>query len=665
MRLAQPVTTKALKEWLIGINFHNPALRAQLALTDSANALKFKLDPSVADPSRLIYIAPPTLKGFSTPLSDNFTAFAGASPSLTIPAGTAVPREEYNLEINRLREAVGMEARDYKTVKLRGELVLQNAEECVISDIKASGNHYLRFNLNGGDSWAYYIDLQKPELIGTFKGEPMLSTKEVNEAFYKSLIKSTANMPAATTTSDSLDVLAFYATNRSSSLYIGTYDRASDAMRVDKSNETAATAWLRQYGIPFRTTLPHHDLVYDISNDLRYEEGHTVINLYERTKLMKQYSQLEHTEGLNPTMAFLDEHCPVSMMFLRSITGDAKSAASFVNWLAFIFQTRVKTGTAWLLWGTEGSGKGKFLEHVCAPLFGKENVAQVLLSNVDQQFNVLLEGKLLVNIDEAAMSRTRDKVEAMSKLRNWITEPNIVINEKGISERSVPSFANFIVSSNDFRPIAINTGDRRYHVGTRQNTRLLPTANEFATLVQGPELARFAEGLGRLLVNEKMVREPELNQQKMRLFEATHSLVDMVAMAILEGDSSFFFEARPATIALNSAAYSPLLPIKQYDDLLRAMINGTFNVARHEDLYVLFCVVVNDVKFFPENATLQKQLFGRYGLAASMRDEHVDKRTGQPSHGIRVGPWKAVPDYMRTLVTDKADATVTPIRGKR
>jgi hypothetical protein len=665
MRLAQPTQTKTLKDWLVSLNFSSPGLRALLSLTDSCNALKYKLDPSVADPARLIYIAPPTIKGFTPKVDAWLRAYAGASPALTLPSYAPVTRENLTAEINRQRDLIGLEPREYKMIKLRGELVLQQAEEAVMSDIKASGNHYMRFNLNGGDSYAYYIDLQKPEIIGNFKGEPFMQTKDVAPEFYKGLIKATQGMPSATATSDSLDILAFYATNRSSALYIGTYDRASDAMRVDKSSETAATAWLKQYGIPFRTSLPHHDLVYDISNDLRYEEGSPVINLYERTKLIKQYGNLERTTGLNPTMSALDEACPVIMKFLRSITGDPKSAASFVNWLAFIFQNRVKTGTAWLLWGTEGSGKGKFIEHVCGPLFGRDNVGQVLLSNVDQQFNALLEGKLLVNIDEAAMSRTRDKIESMSKLRNWITETNIVINEKHVGERTVPSFANFIISSNDYRPIAINTGDRRYHVATRQETRLLPTANEFAILTQGMELNAFAEHLGRLIVNEKMVREPVLNQQKMRLFEATHSLTDMVAVAILEGDASFFFEARPTSLALGTTGYSPLAPIKQYDDLLRAMLNNSFTVARHEYLYVLFSIVVNDTKFFPENATMQKQLFSRYGLSPTLRDEHLDKRTDTKVHGVRVGPWKPVPEFRRSIVSEKsADNTVVPMRHR-
>ena len=448
-------------------------------------------------------------------------------------------------------------------------------------------------------------------------------------------------MPVKASTPENVEVLAFYATNRASTLYIGTYDRASDKLRVDKSSETAAASWLQQFGIPGKNKLPHYDLTHDISNNVRFEEGYPVINLYERTNFMKQFGESQRVRDLDETMRQLDELCPVTMLFLRSITGDPRSAKGFTNWLAFIFQNRIKTGTAWLLWGTEGSGKGKFLEFVCKPLFGHSSVEQVMMGNVDKQFNSLLEGKLLVNIDEAAMSRSRDKVEAMSKLRNWVTEPFITINEKNVTERNVPSFCNFIISSNDFRPLVINSSDRRFHVGSRQEIRLLPTANQHAVLVQGEELPQFARLLGELQVDEEWVRNPEANDQKMRLFESAHSLLDQVAISIQTGDVAFFLEARPTSVQLNSDRNAILIPIAQYDDLLRAMLNGTFNVMTHEDLYVMFSVVVNDNKMFPDNSTAQKAIFNRYGLLG--RKTLHCKRMNRTRYGADAPPWQDPP----------------------
>src|SRR5690606_25731145 len=175
----------------------------------------------------------------------------------------------------------------------------------------------------------------------------------------------------------------------------------------------------------------------------------------------------------------------------------------------------------------------------------------------------------------------------------------IIIEDKGKTAREVPSFANFIFTSNSFRPLAPNQGDRRIHVGTRQEQRLVPTPGEYTTLVQGEELPFFAEALGKLIVNEEMVRQPVLNEQKAKLFESTHSILDSVAMAVRTGDTEFFFEARPSTVMLNTMVDSLSLPIREYDDLLRAMHDNTFDVVRHEDLFTLFTVVVHDPRVFP------------------------------------------------------------------
>lgn len=668
MRLDKPYTTKQLKEFLVWCNFTNPELSEQIKLTDSANALSMRLDRCVVDPSRLIYIAPPRTIGFEPTLDpEELIVFYEGTPSFKLPDFEPITYEQQTEKINDLRQKLGLERREFRTIKIRGVDVLAKAEEGVISDVKLSGNGHIRFNINGGDSHAYWINLERPDIVGNFKGEPYMRTEEIDAEFYKALVKTTKKMPAQPMP-DGFETLAFYATNRGSALYIGSYNRATDKLRVDKSSETAAFSWLLQNGQPIKGPLPHYDLVHDISSDIRYEEGYPVINLYERTDFIKQYGNAPRIYDLDATMKNLDEKCPVIMKFLRSATGDAHSAKGFLNWLAYIFQYRIKTGTAWLLWGTEGTGKGKLIEHVVKPLFGHNTTSQVMMSSVDKQFNSLLEGKLMVNIDEAEMSRTRDWIESMAKLRNWITEPSIIINEKNVSEREVASFCNFIITANSFRPLRINAADRRFHVASRQEERLLPSANEYATLVQGEELPEFAAALGSAIVDEAWVRQPELTEQKLRLFEGTHSLLDNVAMAINEGDASFFFEARPPDSVLSSSSSTPLMSIRLYDDLLRGMLDGTFNVMRHEDLYVLFSVVVNDPKQFPDNQVVQRQILNRYGLLAQPKETHKCHRTGRAQHGVLAPKWESVPDYMLEVIhaqPPKPDDKVVPMRPKK
>lgn len=667
MRLVEPLPSATLKDYIIWANFTGK-LNDQIRLTDSANSLSFALDRCVTDASRLIYIAPPKMIGFKSKLDVQASIAHFKGKPLNIGPFTPITREQINAKINELRKALNLDERDFKTVTVRGTDVLRHPGECVIHDVRASGDGFIRFNINGGNSLAYFINLREPQLIGNFKGEPYMYTHEANEQFYKALTKAAQAMPSNSRSTAATEVLAFYATNRGSTLYIGTYDRSTDELRVDKSTETAAASWLKQFGVPIKPVLPHYDLIHDVKSNVRYEEGYPVINLYSRTDFIKQFAEADRIQDLRTAPQRLAQDCPVIYKTMASVTGDDRSLLGLLNWISFIFQKREKTGSAWLLWGIQGSGKGMLMEHVIKPIFGVNATSQILMSTIDAGFNALLEGKLIVNIDEAAMSRSRDKIEVMSKLKNWVTEPTIIINQKGEAHREVESFINFIFTSNDTRPIIIDDDDRRFHVGTRQTVRLQYRPNEMAALVQGEELPKFAQLLGELIIDEFWVRNPEMTAAKSQLFEATHSLVDRVALAILEGDSAFFFEARPDNIQLQTAR--AMLPIKQYDELLAAMVDGKLNVLTKEDLYVLFQTVVNDTRFFPENPTEQRRIYSRHNLLPGEKESHRSKRTGKTTYGIKAPKWKDVPEHLLSVINrepeEDSDKVVSIVpRGKK
>lgn len=659
MRLSEPVSSKVLSEWFTHINFQ-PNVLPEVRLTDSANALSYPVDRSVSSPAKLLYIAPPRTAGYKPKDTDFVRVVSGKHKTLAIPHFPVVSHAEEYEHINKLREQFGLPRREFKVTPHRGKDVLLGDNKGRIHDVRNSGDGYIRFNLNGGDSLAYFINLREPELIGNFKGEPYMYTENVDEGFYKALVKATQTMPKHRQTEGN-EVMAFYATNQGSAIYIGTYNRVTDSLRVDKSTETAAYAWQREHGVVIKQGFPHYDLTYDIRSDVRYEEGYPVINLYERTEFIKLYSQRERTEALDPKLfnRFATD-CPVIYKTIKSVTGDERSMLLFLNWLAYIFQTRTKATTAWVLWGRQGTGKGQMMQHVIKPLFGAQHVGQVLMKAVDSNFNSSLEGKMFMNIDEAALTQTRDKIETMSKLKNWITEPTIFINTKFVVEHEVESFVNFILTSNDSRPVVVDQDDRRFHVGSRQETRLQYTPSEMAVLVQGEELPKFATLLGDLIVDEFLVRNPEWNDAKQQLFESTHSLPDRIALAIYEGDTNFFFAARPSDTQM--AVNRSLLPIKEYDDLLRAMANNTLSVLKREDLYVLFKVVVNDDKFFPENVTQQRALFQRLGLTPKSTEAHHDKRYGKTSYGIKAPEWKPVTEDLLEHLPSAKEGNVVDIK---
>lgn len=644
MLLAKPMSSDELKSWLEWINF-NGALRNEIRLTDSQMGLHFPLDRTVASASKLIYIAPPKLVGFEDIVGESIHFVAGKNRKIEVRGFTPMGSDQLRDKLNELRQRAGLPDRSYNLVHSKGQEILTNAEESVVHDLRKSGDSYIRFNLNGGDSLAYFINVREPHLIGNHKGEPYLYTREVAPDLFKTLTKASKALPQATIrTNETLEPLAFYATNRGSAVYIGSYDRATDELRVDQSTEHAAKSWMMSHGLP-PTTLPHMDLVTDMSSDIRYEPGYPIINLYQKTDLMKQFAQADRV--LFDTKDFR-EKCPVLWRTLISVHGNSAEAATyFINWLAAIFQERRLTKTAWVWHGNQGTGKGMLVENLLRPLLGESVVRQVNYTLINDKFNGFLDGALIINVDEADLSYSMDRSELRSKLYNWIAEPRVAIRDLRTKEYWVDNTANFIFTSNSSKPVQIEPGDRRFNVGERQDQRLIFTPNEYAILATGEELPEFARLLGLWSINERMLLHPYSGDAKQSMYEATHSLPERIARAIHEGDTGFFIESRPTPIQLQSDLIGKPLPIGPYDELLKAMVEGNLNVLRRDDLYVLFRVVIgHNERLFPDNNAEQKRTFQKLGLLFNRKESHRDKRNGKVVNGIKSPDWDASTEVM-------------------
>jgi len=667
MRLDSPVKTALLNQWITWINFNSP-LKDELALTDSGMALHFPLDRSVNVPSKLIYVAPPRCFGFVPAVDTPYTLLDGAKRTLALPTFTPVAPEAISEVINALRSAAGLPERAYRTRMVKGIEVMVDAEECVIHDIKPSGEGYIRFNMNGGDSLAYYINLKDPNLIGNHKGEPFLVTEAVAPDLYKALVKKAKAVPANAMQSCAMEPLAFYATNRGSQLYVGTYDRENDVLRLDPSVKDAAFSWLMSFGAPIKPSFPHYDLVFDMQSDLRFEDGYPVINLFRRTPLMKKYGGMTPVRAVDIELVnHLKKIAPVTWRVIDSVMGNDQTAVMFfLNWLAAIFQRRTRTNTGWVLSGTEGTGKGFVTNYIMRHLFGDECVTQQQYEHVNDKFNEFLEGRLVVSLNEAAMSKTIDRDKVMSKLREWITEPQIVIRGMHKAGREAANHANFIVCSNDRRPIVVPEGDRRWNFGEYQTERMKVNPNELAVVTEGREMDAFAQLLASVIIDDERLNTPYESETKQRVYEATHSLLDRTARAINEGDVEFFLDVRPSTIQLQTDYMGRSLPTADYDRLLRAMLDGSLKVLRHEDLYVLFRMVTITEKQFPETKAAQRQIFQRYGLLASTSKTYYDARFGRSVRGVPAPGWN-VSDAARELAAEifqdtEEGATVRPLR---
>ncbi|MFZ9160976.1 MAG: hypothetical protein ACO206_09965, partial [Aquirufa sp.] len=63
---------------------------------------------------------------------------------------------------------------------------------------------------------------------------------------------------------DGAEVLAFYATNKASVIKVGLYTPTNRKLVLNNASETAARAWLTEYGLVQKGFLPHYDLVFPV-----------------------------------------------------------------------------------------------------------------------------------------------------------------------------------------------------------------------------------------------------------------------------------------------------------------------------------------------------------------------------------------------------------------
>lgn len=645
--LGRQIPTTELKHFLVSLNFKYA--EKELQLTDSCTALRYPIDRTVADLSKLIYIAPPKCVGFEPEIKQSLFLLKGSQRHVILPSLAPIERAIVNSKVNELRRHNQLPDIDATTYEVRGVEFLKSSEECVVHDLRPSGDGYIRFNMNGGDSYAYYINLREPGVIGNFKGEPFLLTREVAPSLFKALTKAAQSMPNASV-SYTIEPLAFYATNRASQVYVGQFDREKAEIRVEPSTENAAKAWLRSFGVPIPSMLPHYDLVCDMNSEIMYEEGYQEINIFKATKYMRLYAEQPRTLSQMEWVPYLKKHCPVLFMVLDSITGnDLNALEAFLNWLAFIFQTKKKSTTAWVFTGTQGTGKGIFVRYVIRALFGDELVGTYLYNTLNSNFNGFLDGKLFVIIDEADLSYSQDKIELMSKLKHWIGEEILEVRDLYKSERRVLNYSNFMFLSNSHRVVVVEDGDRRMSVAEPQEHRLLLRPNEFAVLEREEELNAFSNLLGAMIVDEPAVRIPYGGRAKEMMYDATHTITDLVARAIHNGDSYFFYEHRPHSLAVRAEANMHVIPTREYDELLKAMADNNLNILTQQDLYVLFKVASMGTKHFPESTSEQRRLYARYNLLPERTESHRCKRTKKTVRGVKVKKdwqWSEILDSM-------------------
>jgi len=569
--LERPVYPRALKEWFRSLNFSITMLAEQLKLSSNGQSLTYPIDISVADNSKLIYIAPPKFINIQDPCSGSrFVKIDRGSSTIDIfPLVKEVNRERLsNLSIqvkNNLRKEIGLPKKNAKTQNLAvgDEFVelLDNPDKMTIQVSRVS-EPYVNCNINNGDSGGYYFLLTNPHYMYNFKGEPIWEIEKADPEFYRWIFEKFQDKISKDKNLKPVVLRDFFTDTYYNGLFDTKLQQFDDSFPLTPTNKTSLEGFMKSHNRPSPDFIPDARVVFDPSNNtgINLKEVPYYVNMYRQSEYMLAAQTPDEELEYGTAIKLHDTTPNVYKLITHILGGGTTEFEHFINWLAYIYQNKNKAMTAWILTGVPGTGKGLFIHKILKPLFGEAQVPMRALENIEEQFNLYMRTALFLAVDEFRMGDSGNIGKMADKLKHQITEPNLTIRAMRTNQIELPSFCNFIFLTNRADAVKIEEGDRRYNVAPRQERKLEEVYPELLTNINelSTELYVLAGTLKTFKVNERMAHTVLENTAKEEMRQVSMSVLEEFATAIKTGDLPFFTDILdiPLTNAFDAGGIS-------------------------------------------------------------------------------------------------------------
>lgn len=560
MFLTVAMPPKSIKLWIQHLNYTSDLFREQLSLSGNGQSLKYGVDVSVADNSKLIFISPPT---FEDPTQNPFVSdndrivrVDRANASFDLAAMMTALNPETTFQVGQqlkdeLRQANGIKKKSAKiqtmTVDYQAQEVLLNPDKMSITIADSSAMPWVRCNINGGDSGGYYFNIERPTYMYNFKDEPIFEIEKADKEFYKSIFEVFQAHIEKSGKATYPVVLRDYFTDI---YYNGVYDPNLNQFTEDfplvPTSKSSIESFMLSHGRPEPDFVRDARVVFDPTSNspsIDLENVPYFVNMYRKTKYMLDpkvpFKPLEYGHA-----KLLARTCPWIYTLLHHVLGNGdQEFEHFINWLSYIFQTRQKAKTAWVFGGVPGTGKGLFYSKVLRPLFGPEHVPMRALQNIEEHFNLYMRNAIFLIVDEFHMaSSSLGTMKIADKLKNQITEDTVTIRAMRTNQIEIPNYTNFIFLTNRNDAVKIENGDRRYNIPPRQERKLEEAHPELLKNLDAleAELDAFAGYLATFVVEERMVNTCIDNTAKDHMRHVSMSILEEFCEALKRGDLLFF-----------------------------------------------------------------------------------------------------------------------------
>lgn len=598
MQLDKAVRPQQLKNWITDLNLSRSTLASQLELTKTGNSLRWTLDVTTCQNDKLLYIAPPTLgKGIKDPFPggrgkpERITFEQRIHKQLTLPAKMILPealRDRTHAKVAELRALAGLPKIKTIRYKFDGSVeYMANPGQATITDIKEERG-FVYFNLNGGDSWAYYHPAETPEYIFNFKGEPAYRTQDLLPDYWAKLTYQAASgAPDA----QGRIYLAFREFT-SGTYWNGIYDTTVDKLELyPAKSETQLRHFMKNNRMPMGESVPDWTRVFEPNNPNVIDRAAQTVNIFNPSEFMKDLSPPKVTVAPYQINRVID----------HLLGNDAATLDHFYNWLACAIQFRTRCGTAWVLQGTQGTGKGLLMHNILTPLFGFENVAAKRMEELESQFTEFMENKFIVFIDEIESGNSLYHTKVTAKLKNLIVEPMISIRNMYRPAYLAQNFASMIFASNKPSSVEVAPDDRRFNVGAYQDNKLQITDTEVNSLEL--ELPDFYSFLMHYPADADRARTPLISKSRSTLIDISRTAIDTISDALLKGDLQTLWDHLPSQKTMTPGNALIQAKAQGYRDLIVDFVMTVDGKITRDELYTIFEYTVGNMPTSPNKLT--------------------------------------------------------------
>lgn len=581
MRLDQPAHPQLLKYWLQDLNLR--VLDSQLELTKTGNSLRWPLDVTTCQNDKLLYVAPPKLgPGIKDPFPGNqrISYVKKKRQLLTLPYPIPTRdalRDRIDKKVQELRVVNNLPKRKSYKYKFSGAVeYMVNPDSATITEMKTERG-FVYFNLNGGDSWAYYHPEDNPNFIFNFKGEPTYKTEDLLPEYWARLQQN-----AATYQPNSQGLIYFaFRDFKTSNYFNGFYDTNNDKLELAMAkSESQLRQFMKQHGQSLGDFIPDWNLVWDPHSPNVVDPTKNELNTFQPSQYFL-IQRLPHVTRVPPTIYKVIDHV---------LGHDPATIDHFLNWLACVVQFQNRTGTAWVWQGTQGTGKGVLFHQIITPLLGEVNVVSKRMEELESEFTGYMENKFVVFIDEIEAGKSLYHSKVTAKLKNLIVEPTISIRRMYTPAYMAPNYASMIFASNKPASVEIAPDDRRFNVGPYQTQPIQLTATEVDVDIP-KELTEFFAYLKQYKADPDRARKPLISAARSTLIDISRTAIDTVSDALLSGNLEFFWEH------LSTAKGQGLNPIQNmkytpFRELVVDLVNTQDPKLTRDDLYTImeWCV---------------------------------------------------------------------------